>query len=581
MAKVKVTIDGRRYGIQVPDEIVGDKALLEAYIDQAGAEIQKAESPTEHKGELTDKHKERAERSLFHGEDNRSFLDKAWNYLIDQADNIEGGGIKFLDGVTFGMGDEISGGVQSLVSGNSASEEIDRKRAIERQFSEDNPWISAGIEIAGAIPVGLNLAAKAGAGSMQMLGRSTPLSKQAGAGFLESAAYLAGEGEGGVGERVKNITDNPLSLGAGAVLPAALSGVGKGGGKLKEHLMRPELQSLRDKGIQPTVGQSLGGGFNRLEEVAQNIPGLGVRQARERAEEEFRKSFITDAMRPLGVTIKDGKPREMIKQAESAVDDAYDAMRAKMPESVVVDNGLRETLKASRSKIANEFSLNDKEIKRLNTFLAEEIYPLMRDGKLNKTDLQKIDTQLGSINKSNADNQLKEAYRLIRSDFSNWVMEKNPAYKEAGEKAREAFMGLSRVREAGKKAQNSKFTPGQAERAARKQDISASQGTTGEGLLQAEADNAANVLGNKVNDSGTFERLIGTGGMLTGLGGVVAGAPVLAPAAATTAAIGAGRIGSSRANQKRIVDALMASSGAGNKGSVLGMLSPILAEQEE
>lgn len=571
MAKVKVTIDGRRYGIEVPDEIVGDKALLETYIDQAGAEIQKAESPTEHKGGLTEKHKNRAERSLFHGEDNRSFLDKAGDYLIDQADNIEGGGIKFLDGLTFGMGDEISGGVQSLVSGKSASEEIDRKRAIEKQFSEDNPWTSAGIEIAGAIPTGLGVAAKAGAG----------LAKQAGAGFLESAAYLAGEGEGGVAERVKNVTDNPVALGAGAALPAALTGLGKAGGKIKDHLMRPELQSLRDKGIQPTVGQSLGGGFNRLEEVAQNIPGLGVRQARERAEEEFRKSFITDAMRPLGVTIKDGTPREMIKQAESAVDDAYDAMRAKMPESVVVDNGLRETLRASRDRIDNEFSLDDKEKKRLNKFLAEEIYPLMRNGKLSKTDLQKIDKKLGSINKSNADNQLKEAYRVIRSDFSNWVGKKNPAYKEAGEKAREAFMGLSRVREAAKNAQNAKFTPGQAERGARKQDISASQGTTGEGLLQAEADNAANVLGNKVNDSGTLERIVGTGGLLTGAAGAGLGVPVLAPAAVTAAAIGAGRIGSSRANQKRIVDALMASSGVGNKGSVLGMLTPILAEQED
>ena len=571
MAKVKVTIDGRRYGIEVPDEIVGDKALLETYIDQAGAEIQKAESPTEHKGGLTEKHKNRAERSLFHGEDNRSFLDKAGDYLIDQADNIEGGGIKFLDGLTFGMGDEISGGVQSLVSGKSASEEIDRKRAIEKQFSEDNPWTSAGIEIAGAIPTGLGVAAKAGAG----------LTKQAGAGFLESAAYLAGEGEGGVAERVKNVTDNPVALGAGAALPAALTGLGKGGGKIKDHLMRPELQSLRDKGIQPTVGQSLGGGFNRLEEVAQNIPGLGVRQARERAEEEFRKSFITDAVRPLGVTIKDGTPREMIKQAESAVDDAYDAMRAKMPESVVVDNGLRETLRASRDRIDNEFSLDKKEKKRLNKFLAEEIYPLMSNGKLSKTDLQKIDQKLGSINKSNADNQLKEAYRVIRSDFSNWVGKKNPAYKEAGEKAREAFMGLSRVREAAKNAQNAKFTPGQAERGARKQDISASQGTTGEGLLQAEADNAANVLGNKVNDSGTLERIVGTGGLLTGAAGAGLGVPVLAPAAATAAAIGAGRIGSSRANQKRIVDALMASSGVGNKGSVLGMLTPILAEQED
>ena len=570
MAKVKVTIDGRRYKITVPDDIVDDKALLETYIEQASSEIQRAESPTEAKDGLTDRQKEVADRSLFHGEDDRSYLQKAGDWLIDNRDNIEGGALKVVDGATFGLGDEISGGIQSVISGKSASEEIARKRAVEEKFSEENPYLSAGLEIAGAIPTGFGIAGKVGQG----------LTKQAGAGFLESAAYLAGEGEGGVAERVKNVTDNPVALAAGAALPAGLAGAGKAGGKLKDHLMRPELQALREKGIQPTVGQSLGGAANRLEEAAQAIPGLGVRQARERAQGEFRKSFIDDALKPLGVTVKDGSPRQMIKQAEEAVDKAYDTMRSKMPESLVIDNGLRESLTASRKKISDEFSLDKKEMRRLNKFLTDEIYPLMKNGKLSKTDLQKIDKKMGSIATSNADKQLKDAFRLLRSDFSEWVGKKNPEYKAAADKARDAFMGLSRVRDAAKKAQRSEFTPGQAEKAARQQDASASQGTTGEGLLQAEADNAANVLGNKVNDSGTAERLLGTTGLLGSAAGLATGAASPAALAAGAGAIGLGRMGSSRANQKRIVDALMATSGAGNNAAAYGMLAPILAEKE-
>jgi hypothetical protein len=492
---------------------------------------------------------------------------------------------KALDGATFGFGDEIFSGVESLFNDRSYDENLAENRADEDQYAKEHPaWNLASELVGGLATGGAGVAKVAGA---KALGAGGKALANAGLGAGGSAGHLFGEGEGGVAERAKNVTDNLATVGVGAALPAALSGVGKVASKGVQRMNRPEVQRLREKGVQPTVGQTLGGSFNRLEEAAQAVPFLGVRKARERAQGEWRKSFFDDALAPLGKKVDDADPQQMMIQAQRAVDDAYDSARALMPDGIVVNNGFRESLGAIKTKVADGgYGLNGDELRDFNR-VWKNMQPLFANkGKVSQKDLQKIDQALSSTaGKSNASKELKQAVGDLRATFSDYVGSKNSAYKEAYGKAQESFMGLARLRDAAAKDAEGAFTPGQAVTATRKQDKSASKGTTGEGYLQREAQDARRVLGDKVRDSGTAENLIAAGGGGSGIVGLLTGAVSPLTAAAGAGVIGAGRLGSGRGAQKTIVDALMGTGKVtdmvGQRGGALGMLSPILAEQEE
>ena len=491
---------------------------------------------------------------------------------------------KALDGATFGFGDEVFSGVESLFNDKSFDENLAENRADEEQYAKEHPaWNLASELLGGLATGGLGAAKVAGA---KALGAGGKALANAGIGAGGSAAHLFGEGEGGVAERAKNVIDNPVSIAAGAALPAALSGVGKAASKGVQRMNRPEVQRLREKGVQPTVGQTLGGTANRLEEAAQNIPFLGVRAARERAQGEWRKSFFDDALAPLGKKVDNADPQQMMIQAEKAVDEAYDSARALMPDGIVVNMGLRESLGTIKTKAAEGgYGLNGDELKDFNR-VWKNMKPLFANkGKVSQKDLQKIDQALSKqAAKSTASKEMKEAVGDLRAAFSDYVGKSNPAYKEAYDKAQQSFMGLARLRDAAAKDAEGAFTPGQAVSATRKQDKSASKGTTGEGYLQREAQDARRVLGDKVNDSGTTEREIANFAGGGGLVGLLTGAMNPATAAAGAGVIGAGRLGSGRGAQKTIVDALMGTGrGAdyvGQRGGALGMLAPILAEEE-
>ena len=492
---------------------------------------------------------------------------------------------KALDGATFGFGDEVFSGVESLFNDKSYDENLAENRADEEQYAKEHPaWNLASELLGGLATGGLGAAKVAGA---KALGAGGKALANAGMGAGGSAGHLFGEGEGSFEERGRNVTDNLGTVAAGAALPAALSGVGKIASKGVQRMNRPEVQRLREKGVQPTVGQTLGGTANRLEEAAQAIPFLGVRKARERAQGEWRKSFFDDALAPLGKKVDDADPQQMMIQAERAVDDAYDSARALMPDGIVVNNGLRESLGTIKTKAAEGgYGLNGDELKDFNR-IWKNMKPLFANkGKVSQKDLQKIDQALSkTAGKSNASRELKEAVGDLRATFSDYVGSKNPAYKEAYDKAQSSFMGLARLRDAAAKDAEGAFTPGQAVSATRKQDKSASKGTTGEGYLQREAQDARRVLGDKVNDTGTAENLIAAGGGGSGLVGLLTGAVNPVTAAVGTGAIGAGRLGSGRGAQKTIVDALMGTGRVtdyvGQRGGAAGMLAPIVAEELE
>jgi hypothetical protein len=469
---------------------------------------------------------------------------------------------KAVDGATFGYGDEIFSGIETLKgklpggSGKSYKENMAENNADEDQFAEEHPGWNIGAELVGGLATGGIGAARIAAA--KGLGAVGKMATGAASGAGGTTNYLFGEGDGAqegdsfsesMYKRLENVTDNPGAIGLGAVIPAGLTAAGKPfraiGDRARAGANRPEVQRLREKGVQPTVGQTVGGKIGQLEDKAVDYELSGARAARQRVEDQWRKSFFDDALKPLGVKVDDADPRIMMQQARKAVDDAYDEARALLPESVSID-GLNGALTKARSISGKKVSLNKKQSDSISKFLENEVSSRMVDGKLTKeaiSEIEEIIRNQASDQAAKGNKNVATAYEDLLEGFSGWLGNSAKGYEAAIKRANQGYMGLSRLRDSAKGADLSDFNPGQANRATKKQDASADQGTTGEGYLQQEAQDAVSVLGNKVDKPGSRNAKDGEPGML---GSVLGAIPSLAA-----------RPMSGPNAQKNIVDMLM------------------------
>jgi hypothetical protein len=122
-----------------------------------------------------------------------------------------------FQGITFGGGDEITAGLESILSGADYGAELDRERGMLDEFREERPLLSMGSEIAGAVALPLGVL---GQGKNLGLGMRSVLSALTGAG--QGAAYGFLSGEDGAQNRAENAVA-PMMWGAGigALIPGA------------------------------------------------------------------------------------------------------------------------------------------------------------------------------------------------------------------------------------------------------------------------------------------------------------------------------------------------------------------------
>lgn len=134
-----------------------------------------------------------------------------------------------VQGITFGLGDEmragVRGGARALMGekfGPAYDQELERARAGQARFSAEHPYVDAGLQVAGgmALPVGGAVKGAATLGHAAMRGALT--------GGATGAAYGFGTGEG-VGNRTARALAGGVTGAAvgGAVAPAA-EAIGRG-----------------------------------------------------------------------------------------------------------------------------------------------------------------------------------------------------------------------------------------------------------------------------------------------------------------------------------------------------------------
>lgn len=305
--------------------------------------------------------------------------------------------------------------------------------------------------------------------------------------------------------------------------------------------VNPDVALLKSKGVNPTIGQTLGGWANTTEQKATSMFGVGdsIRTAREGARNQFNKAVLNDVVESVGGKVDDIGTAG-VKQAGDIASGFYDDA-LKGLKGVTLD----QTGKAQLSNLqAMSANLPDTTRNQFNRILKNTVMQRMSPNQgMTAETFKQVESELGQraatygksalASERELGDALLETQRILREQAAR----QNPVYADGLKKANQAWAKLVRVEGAAKASAVSDgvFTPGQYlgsikanSKAVRGRDFS-----RGTALGQEFGAAGQRVLGNTYPDSGTAGRMIP---MLQGAGAVANPALTLGGTAAGMAA---------------------------------------------
>ena len=157
--------------------------------------------------------------------------------------DITGAGTSLLQGLTFGLSDEI-GGVIDAATGGDYDAYVTKERNRMKLYQQQNPVISAAFEVAGSLPLMLVPGAAIAKGATGASKMATAM-KAAAVSGAEGALYGFGTGEGTEGSLKNAVTTGALSGAVGA----AVSPLTRAASSYKmSKALTPEQQAVEELG---------------------------------------------------------------------------------------------------------------------------------------------------------------------------------------------------------------------------------------------------------------------------------------------------------------------------------------------
>lgn len=203
---------------------------------------------------------------------------------------------------------------------------------------------------------------------------------------------------------------NPEDRTGGAIAGGVGTGVGMGVNRLVGGAIRPliskDAQALMDQGIQPTIGQAIGGATNTVEQKLKSLPLAGdlIRRARGRAVDEFNEKAIQTAV-PGGRGIGD----EALIAARKTLSDNYKNIIPKGMNITIDDNALiKATINAADDPA---LGLTDAAKKRVYDYVQNNI--LSRSKNITGDTAKQIESDFGSFVASLKSGQSSQEERAI------------------------------------------------------------------------------------------------------------------------------------------------------------------------
>lgn len=343
--------------------------------------------------------------------------------------------------------------------------------------------------------------------------------KTLGAGVVRGAATGAGFGalepvnDGGdfLGEKLKQTAIGGLGGAALAPVASALARIVSPNASTNA-----SVKLLRDEGVTPTLGQTLGGWANALEEKGMSIPFVGdaIRSARGRAVADFDNAALNRVTEATGGPKVSGAGFDAYADTKAASKKAYDDaldtithVNFATPSMVDRLGQLEQMAQQLPDNLATQFN------KLLDQNVVKRVSP---NGSMLPDFYKKLDSELGTIanrySRSTvaSEQDYGDAVKQLQQLFRDEVKQQNPQFAHALRSADEGYANLVRVRDATKAASADSegvFTPAQLARSVRK-NSQGDQYARGDALMQDLARAGSTVLSNRVPNSGTPDRIM-------------------------------------------------------------------------
>ena len=407
----------------------------------------------------------------------------------------------------------ISGGgvgVDGLIKQQESQYQAKRAAAGESGFDGyrtiGNVVSPANLAIASKIPAAATLAGRVGVGAL--------------GGGVSAALNPVMDGDfwKGKGEQVA------MGAAFGGVVPAVTGGVAR--------VISPNASKnanvalLKNEGVQPTIGQTLGGWANRVEEKAQSLPIVGdaITAARQRANEQMNKAAFNRALAPIGEKLPSGQALggSAVEYTSAKLGQAYDNL---LPKLTTQSDGQFSQGVQSLKTMVNQGALDPKYSNLFDKTLKDRVLDKFQgQNTMTGQTLKDTESFLTSEIKRFGMSQdpdarlLGDAYKQLQSELRDLVTRSNPAHAAELKAINTGWANFKRVQNAASKvgAEEGVFTPAQLKNAVRALDRSKDKARFAEGnaLMQDLSGAAKTQMGGKVADSGTAGRLALGGGAL-------------------------------------------------------------------
>lgn len=363
---------------------------------------------------------------------------------------------------------------------------------------------------------------------------------------------MAGAGmgavSGGLMPTAGDSSDRLASMGIGGAGGAAVPAITAGFGRVISPAAsrNPQLDLLKAEGIRPTVGQALGGVFNKAEEKAISLPFVGdaIASARQRAAADMNQAVANRALAPIGEKAPATMAgRDLVGHVQGKLSDAYNTLLPKL--TVKADPAFAMEVRNLQGMVANG-SIDPNAAKTFQRILQNDVLGKFRgQAALTGQTMKAVESDLGQKiaqfgGSTDADARLvADALREVQSSLRSLVQRNNPAYANELRAINSGWANFKRLERAAGYvgAEDGAFSAAQLQSAVKALDRSKDKGkfARGDAFMQDLSDAGKSILGSKVPNSGTADRLMQAGALGSGLLNPLIPAGLLAGAGAYSA----------------------------------------------
>jgi len=366
---------------------------------------------------------------------------------------------------------------------------------------------------------------------------------------LGTQAVAAGAAQGAmqpVNEPTGFAEEKATQIGVGALGGKVGEAVASATGKVLNPLTSKAEQTMRDLGITPTPGQTLGGVYKKAEDFAQNLPLIGgqIRNAREKVLFDFNKGVINKALEKVGDKLPENViGRDAVAYAAEQVSNKYDEVLGKMKFDLdfKTTSGILDALNkanlpssAQREEATNvlnnialdKFSgktLTGEEYKRIESDLAKEVIKYKNS-------------------QSAADRNIGDALDGVLKNFKTELYYQNQRYTPQLRRIDSAYGDLKIMEKAAANtgAENGVFTPKQYSLAVKQSDVTRQKSAFARGTARGQelSEAALKTIGQDANSTLEGRLAIGSLGGIAALSKPIVSIPAIAGTSALYSPMG-------------------------------------------